>query len=367
MRSGPGDGLAGQGRVEMGERRSVSNGAVGMRDRRRHEAILATVLLLAAGLFGGLIAGAPNAAAGGPPDDPGSQGQDQGKSEEKRPDHAGEQGTGGEDGGTSKGPDDGESQEDGSSGNKGNGPPHDKGSGTSGDGDDDASGDEDAGSDDQAEEEQEPSADDETEPDRSEDRTREDDQEKDPLREHATTEDLEQVERLEGQAPVVTPTVDPAVPEVGQHVHLDAGAWDPDGEIVAIDWFLPDGSWSTGAQVSHVFELPGNHTFEVVATDDQGYTTTVTVDVQVLPATRPLQTPGALPASNDEADGIWQTGTDGDKPLRSSGVGSVGGGSGPLTDGPAPPQRSDTDRPLGSMAVIAAFLVAAAALVARVE
>ncbi len=396
MRPRPSDGLAGQGRFQVGGGRSGSHGAVGMGDEHHRLAVLAAVVLLSAGLLGGLVAGAPNAAAGGPPDDPGNQGQDQGKDEEKRPDHAGQNGgkdDGGEDDqGSSAGGEDGSedegSQDDGPSGNKGNGPPDDKGNGASGDegtdpddeddgssedkdtgpGDEDeddgSSHDEDAVSDDEKEEE-EPSPDDRTDPHSSQDHAHEDERGDDPLREETTTEDTEQVELLDGQAPLVAPIIEPAVPEAGQLVHLEAGAWDPDGVIVAIDWFLPDGTWLTGAQVSHVFELPGNHTLEVVATDGQGYTTTVTVDVPVLPATTPTSE-GVL-AADDQDKAAWGAGTDADEPLRSSGVGTGGGGSDPLTDTPPSPERPDTDGPLAVMAVVAAFLVAAAALVTRVE
>lgn len=66
-------------------------------------------------------------------------------------------------------------------------------------------------------------------------------------------------------------------------VDLDASASsDPDGTIVSWEWTFDDGTTASGEQVSHAFEDGGCHSIELVVTDDDGATASVSEMVAVV-------------------------------------------------------------------------------------
>jgi PKD repeat protein len=55
-------------------------------------------------------------------------------------------------------------------------------------------------------------------------------------------------------------TFTPAVAAVGANVAFTAGATDPDGDPVAVDWDFGDGSTGSGTSVEHAYAAPGTET-----------------------------------------------------------------------------------------------------------
>ena len=49
-------------------------------------------------------------------------------------------------------------------------------------------------------------------------------------------------------------------------------SYDPDGEIVAYEWDLGDGDWSTGINVSHTYRSEGEYLVRLRVTDNEGET-----------------------------------------------------------------------------------------------
>jgi hypothetical protein len=68
-----------------------------------------------------------------------------------------------------------------------------------------------------------------------------------------------------------------------------SGSWDPDGSIVAYNWFL-DGAWVAEGQYQDLFAPVGQHTFTLEVTDDDGVTASDEFVVTVEEATVALGT-----------------------------------------------------------------------------
>lgn len=86
------------------------------------------------------------------------------------------------------------------------------------------------------------------------------------------------------------PALGPAVPlvvEAGTSVHLLAGAHDPGGDDLSIDWDLGDGSTASGPVVQKAYAAPGDYLIEITAEDDEGASTSTTARITVV-------APGAL-------------------------------------------------------------------------
>ncbi len=295
-----------------------------VRGRRREGARATTIaivtLLLAASLLAGGALLAPGAMADSPPEDPGHQGQ----GDDKRPEHAANR--------SSRGP---------------GGDHHDRH-------DPDRNGSkEPPPEDDTTTDTQDPDDGDQAPSDTSADEPAQDpvDQPREP-----------------GRAPTVSPSVEPAEPQVGQVVHLDAGAVDPDGTLVAIDWFLPHGVWLTGQAVTHVFERPGNVTVELIATDDQGHLTRTILTLHVRPAAPLEETATGTDTEASELLEIWRSDRGSTEHLPQADLtGSSEGDPGPAGE---PTRRSASDaedRPYTTLALIGGLLAAAVGLVARAE
>lgn len=363
---------------------------------------LCVLILVAAGFLGALAVHVPSASAGGPPEDPGSQGEENGQGDEKRPDHAG----GGDQGDRGDDEDHGSSDQGGSEEGD-QGPPDHAGGGQgsdqdAGDGDQDeedrsdpgdqgrsdrgqGSDEEDTTSSEEEPGDPESSTDDPEEeptpqePPQEEEPTPEEPTEDDPDEEDAPapsddeaptrqtdpgpvdTRDRSLLPEENGLVPVLNPAVQPLEPHVGEQVHLDAGAWDPDGRIVAVDWFLPDGSWLVGPTPTYTFQATGQHTLEVIATDDDGYLATATLHVHVLPA-EPV---GPAPAPG--TDGAWSPGEDAHQDLRQSSLGPSWMPSEQPEESQVGEEAIDRAQAVGTMALVAGLLTAAAALVFRAE
>lgn len=60
-----------------------------------------------------------------------------------------------------------------------------------------------------------------------------------------------------------------------------AGTYDSDGTIASLAWNFGDGTTSPSASPDHVYQLPGNYTASLTATDNQGATRSVQVEIQV--------------------------------------------------------------------------------------
>ncbi len=85
--------------------------------------------------------------------------------------------------------------------------------------------------------------------------------------------------------PTASFSVTPATPTLGDTVTLNASASaDPDGRVTAIAWDLDgDGAYgdATGTTASTSFTSGGNHVVGVAVTDDDGVTSTTTMEVMV--------------------------------------------------------------------------------------
>jgi hypothetical protein len=81
-----------------------------------------------------------------------------------------------------------------------------------------------------------------------------------------------------------------------------SGSWDPDGSIVAYNWFL-DGAWVAEGQYQDLFAPIGQHTFTLEVTDNDGLTASDDFIVTVDPGP-PSQPPVAV-AGEDQT---WTVG-----------------------------------------------------------
>lgn len=97
--------------------------------------------------------------------------------------------------------------------------------------------------------------------------------------EGVTVEDAVQV-TYTNLPPLVGPDI-PLVVEAGSSTHLLAGAADPGGDPMTITWDLGDGSAASGPAVDHAWSVAGDRTIVIRATDDEGATTSATVQVTV--------------------------------------------------------------------------------------
>jgi PKD repeat protein len=88
--------------------------------------------------------------------------------------------------------------------------------------------------------------------------------------------------------PTVAPVASPATGVEPLNVSFSANALDADGEIVGITWNFDDGTTSTLANPTHLFQCDGAYEVTVQATDDQGAAVTGTVTVTTTSAGGPL-------------------------------------------------------------------------------
>lgn len=88
--------------------------------------------------------------------------------------------------------------------------------------------------------------------------------------------------------PTVTPVANPVSGVEPLNVSFNANALDADGEIVGISWNFDDGSMSTLANPTHVFQCDGTYDVTVQVTDDKGAAATGSVTVTTTSAGGPL-------------------------------------------------------------------------------
>jgi M6 family metalloprotease-like protein len=77
----------------------------------------------------------------------------------------------------------------------------------------------------------------------------------------------------ENKPPVAVAQVSPRPAGVNQTVTFNgANSYDPDGQIVAYLWEFGDGQTSTQMNTTHAYAEPGNYTYRLMVTDNQGAT-----------------------------------------------------------------------------------------------
>lgn len=85
---------------------------------------------------------------------------------------------------------------------------------------------------------------------------------------------------LFNRPPVAVIRASPTTGEAPLTVNFDgSGSYDPDGTVVSYEWNFGDGSFGTGASVSHTFNNPGAYTVVLIITDNKGATGTDTVTI----------------------------------------------------------------------------------------
>lgn len=110
------------------------------------------------------------------------------------------------------------------------------------------------------------------------------------------------------QAPVAVISVDRTTLETAPATvnFSAAGSFDPDGQIVAVNWDFGDGSRETLSDVAHTFSRPGTFRVRLTVTDDVGITATDDVLVQV--GIKQPQLEIRIPSDNTSAVVIPQDG-----------------------------------------------------------
>lgn len=77
------------------------------------------------------------------------------------------------------------------------------------------------------------------------------------------------------------PTASFSASILGLTANLDAAASTDDGSIVDFDWDFGDGSLGSGVTTSHTYSSEGTYSVQLVVTDDDGLTDTISQDVTV--------------------------------------------------------------------------------------
>lgn len=92
----------------------------------------------------------------------------------------------------------------------------------------------------------------------------------------------------QNEPPTVRIEVDPEIPNASQRVAINGTeSSDPDGEIVEYVWRIDGKFVATAPEFTYVFEEAGRHDVSLTVTDDDGQTTTGTIQVDVLPNSPP--------------------------------------------------------------------------------
>ncbi len=87
--------------------------------------------------------------------------------------------------------------------------------------------------------------------------------------------------------PAVSIDVSPGSPAAGEPVEFTAEASDPDGSVESYEWTVDGDPAGSGETVEYTFDTVGDHTVQVVVTDDTGDTTSESVTVTVGPDNDP--------------------------------------------------------------------------------
>lgn len=84
------------------------------------------------------------------------------------------------------------------------------------------------------------------------------------------------------QAPLASFTRTPTVPFTSQTIQFNDTSTDADGVIVSLLWDFGDGNGSAASNPTHSYANSGNYTVSLTVTDDDGYSNTALVNLQVL-------------------------------------------------------------------------------------
>jgi alpha-tubulin suppressor-like RCC1 family protein/chitodextrinase len=97
-----------------------------------------------------------------------------------------------------------------------------------------------------------------------------------------TTRAIEVVEAGGNLPPTAAFTAAPLIGNPGAITSFDAStSSDPDGDVVAWEWDLGDGTLASGQSIDHVYTVSGSYTVVLTVTDDDGATASATEQIHV--------------------------------------------------------------------------------------
>ncbi|MGA1824197.1 MAG: PKD domain-containing protein [bacterium] len=82
--------------------------------------------------------------------------------------------------------------------------------------------------------------------------------------------------------PVALLSADPVIGPAPLSLLFDGtGSYDTDGEVISYEWNFGDGTWATGASITHVYEIQGTYTATLTVTDNRNGTDQASVVIEV--------------------------------------------------------------------------------------